>query len=684
MAPAPATSRDLLDRLSAIGAMTLAMSRATLAAEIYREALRAIAAVSGTNRAAVLLFDPDGVMRFKAWSGLSDRYRAAVEGHTPWRPGQPDPEPFLLPDPLTDPGLAPFRAVIEAEGIRSMAMVPLVAGGGTIGKFMVYADAPRAFGPEEVQLVRNVAAHSAFAIDRQRAVDALQKSEEQHRSVVEHLKEVVFQTDPEGRWTFLNPSWTEVTGFPVSESLGRPLLEFVHPDDRDRALAEHRALVQGVRQECRCEVRYVRRGGGFRWLEVYARPTRGPGGVLLGGSGTLIDVTDRKAADEALREAEVRLRDTQRLESLGVLAGGIAHDFNNLLMGVLGNASLALADLQPGAAAHAAVQDVITSARRAADLTRQLLAYSGRGKFVLERLDVSALVRESAQLLSAAISRKATLTYACAEALPAVEGDATQLRQVAMNLLANASDALGDGPGTVTVRTSLVQADRARLDRALHGSELAPGTYVLLEVQDTGSGMDGATLRRMFEPFFTTKVHGRGLGLAAVLGIVRGHQGALEVESDPGRGTSVRVLLPPARAAASARKPGADGAATALGVLLVDDEEVVRRATGRMLARDGCRVELAENGRRALAILEERRAGIDVVVLDLTMPEMSGEETLTHLRARWPDLPVVLMSGYTEGARRAAEGPTLFLPKPFAHEELQDAFRRVLASARHG
>jgi len=684
MPASPATNRDLLDRLSAIGAMTLAMSRATSAAEIYREALQAIAAVTGSDRAAVLLFDPDGVMRFKSWSGLSDRYRAAVEGHTPWRPGQPDPEPFLLPDPLTEPSLAPFRAVIEAEGIRSMAMIPLVAGGGTIGKFMVYAGPPQAFGPEEVQLVRNVAAHTAFAIDRQRAADALHKSEERYRTVVDHLKEVVFQTDAQGRWTFLNPSWTEVTGFAVNEALGQPLLDFVHPEDRALAIEDHLAIVRGDRHEIRCEARYLRRDGGFRWMDVYARPIRGAGGAVVGGAGTLMDVTERKAADEALREAEARLRDTQRLESLGVLAGGIAHDFNNLLMGVLGNASLALADLQPGAAAHGAVQDVIASARRAADLTRQLLAYSGRGKFVLERLDLSALVRESAQLLSAAISRKATVTYACAEALPEVEGDATQLRQVAMNLLANASDALGDRPGTVAVRTALVQADRARLDRTFHGGELPPGPYVLLEVQDTGSGMDGATIRRMFDPFFTTKVHGRGLGLAAVLGIVRGHQGALEVESDPGRGTSVRVLLPPARAAASARRPGADGAAAALGVLLVDDEEVVRRATGRMLARDGCRVELAENGRRALAILEERRAGIDVVVLDLTMPEMSGEETLTHLRARWPDLPVVLMSGYTEGARRAADGPTLFLPKPFAHEELQEAFRRVLASARHG
>jgi two-component system, cell cycle sensor histidine kinase and response regulator CckA len=681
------TDGRLLARLSVIGRMTLAMSRIVRAEDLYREALATIVAITGTPRAAVLLFDPDGVMRFKAWSHLSDRYRAAVEGHTPWSPGQADPEPIFLSDPLSAPDLRRFAEVIEAEGIRSMAMIPLVAGGGTIGKFMIYHHARHVFSAEEMQLVQNVAAHTAFAIDRQRAVDALQKSEERYRSVVDHLREVVFQTDAAGAWTFLNSTWEEVTGFPVPRALGRPWSDFVHPDDRPRHAAQLELLAHGERKECRSEVRCLRLDGGFRWVEFVARLTRNGGGGFVGTSGTLTDITERKATAAALQEAESRLRETQRLESLGVLAGGIAHDFNNLLMGVLGNAGIALAELPPGSPVAPVIQDVLLAARRAAELTRQLLAYSGRGKFMLQRVDLSALVKESAHLLGTAISRKATTKYEFTADLPAIEADATQLRQVAMNLLANASDALGDHPGAITVRTDLVQADRAELDRAVNGGELAPGPYVALEVRDTGCGMDEETGRRMFDPFFTTKVHGRGLGLAAVLGIVRGHQGTIRVESAPGRGTMVRVLLPVARSAeVDPATTGAEPDSVTLGatVLLVDDEELVRRTTGRMLASSGCRVEIAENGRRALEVLGARDGQVDLVLLDLTMPELSGEETLVQLRARWPNLPVVLTSGFTADATRpSGPGPTDFLQKPYDPVELQAVIRRaILATPR--
>lgn len=648
----------LLDRLCSIGKMTLAMSRATRAEELFREALAAIAAVTGTSRAAVLLFDADGVMRFKAWSELSDGYRAAVEGHTPWALGQVAPEPILLTDPATAPELQRFADLFEAEGIRSLAMIPLVAGGGTIGKFMVYHGHRHTFGPEEVQLVENIAAHTAFAIDRQRAVDALRQSEERYRSVVEHLKEVVFQTDASGAWTFLNPSWEEVTGYTVADALGRPFLDFLHSEDRPSTEALLHALVRRERDYCRQELRVRHRAGGYRWVELFSRLTSASGGASCGTSGTLTDVGERRASAAALQES-------QRLESLGVLAGGIAHDFNNLLMGVLGNAGVALAEIPSGSTAEAAVQDVIHAARSAADLTRQLLAYSGRGQFVIERVDLSALVRESARLLGTAISRKATVTFDFAEGLPEVEADATQLRQVAMNLVANASDALGDQPGVITLHTRPVD-----------------GARVLLEVRDTGEGMDSETSRRMFDPFFTTKAHGRGLGLAAVLGIVRGHQGTIEVESSPGRGTSVKILLPAAplarRGGRAAPKSPPTTAGVRATVLLVDDEELVRRTTGRMLARSGCRVELAENGKQALELLGTRGAEIDVVLLDLTMPELSGEETLERIRARWPDLPVVLTSGFTaDAARPSGAGPTDFIQKPYGPGELQAVIERA-------
>jgi PAS domain S-box-containing protein len=681
-----ATADGILTHLSTIGRMTLAMSRATRPEELYVEALAAVTAIAGTERVSIALLEPTGRLRYTLWRHLSDQYRAAVEGAAQLPPGATGAEPVLLTDPDEAPGMPGVAELLRQEGLRSMGVFPLLTGGATLGKIGVYYPERHVFGAEEVQLLQNVAACTAFAIDRLRSADALRHEEERYRSVVDHLKEVVFQTDAAGGWTFLNPSWEEVTGFPVAESLGRCFLDYVHPDDRARNQALFEPLIERRKSYCRHEIRYLHRAGGFRWIEVFARLTLGPGDEIVGTSGTLTDVTERRATAEALRDAEARLRETQRLESLGVLAGGIAHDFNNLLMGMLGNASIALGELSPDSPARGPIEDVVLAARRAADLTRQLLAYSGRGKFVLEALDLSSLVQESAQLLGAAISRKATVYNHFRAGLPAVEGDATQLRQVAMNLLANASDALDDRPGVITLRTDLVEADRTLLDRAIHGPALAPGPFVVLEVRDSGRGMDAATARRMFDPFFTTKARGHGLGLAAVLGIVRGHGGAIQVESGPGQGTSIRVLLPPARRAGATAGPAEPAPARGVRatVLLVDDEELVRRAAGRMLERSGCRVVVAENGRRALEVLGERGAEVDLVMLDLTMPELSGEETLAHLRARWPDLPVLLTSGFTEAARPAGPGPTAFLQKPFEASQLEGMVRRALESRAAG
>jgi signal transduction histidine kinase/CheY-like chemotaxis protein len=366
------------------------------------------------------------------------------------------------------------------------------------------------------------------------------------------------------------------------------------------------------------------------------------------------------------------LRQTKQLESLGVLAGGIAHDFNTLLTSVLNNASLTLMELPARSPARAAIETIEAAAVRAAELTGELLAYAGRGSLALRALDLSESVAEITHLLEASISKKAVLRFEFAPNLPAVWGDAAQLRQIAMNFITNASDALGEQCGTITVRTGVVYADRGYLAETSLHQELPEGPYAYLEVSDTGCGMDADTAARIFDPFFTTKVTGRGLGLAAVLGIVRGHRGAIKVESVPGLGTTFRVLLPAAGPAAAEHGPVAApvvaewrGAGT---ILVVDDEEFVRFAAKHTLEKAGFTVLVASDGREALALFAAHRDAIRAVVLDMTMPELSGDQALRELRRLDPAVRVIVSTAY--GERYAAERfrderPSAFLQKPY-------------------
>ena len=389
------------------------------------------------------------------------------------------------------------------------------------------------------------------------------------------------------------------------------------------------------------------------------------------------------------RRTEEQMRQTQKLESLGVLAGGIAHDFNNLLAGILGNVGIAKAEVEEGDDPGESLANIETAARRAADLTRQMLAYSGRGAFVIQRIDLSALVTEMAHLLSSAISKKAVLRLHTLHGLPSCEGDATQLRQVVMNLITNASDALGDAPGTITVTTGVLQATRADLASTYIDERLPEGEYVFLEVADTGCGMDDETRARIFDPFFTTKFTGRGLGLAATLGIVRGHRGAIGVESAPGRGTTIRLLLPvsapPAAVEApkvpAAPEPGVTSWKGTGRILVVDDEELVRSLASRVLEASGFEVVGATDGLEALEVFERSPDSIRLVLLDWMMPRLSGAETLDALRERRADLPVILSSGYAEQtvSGRLDDRLTVFIQKPYRPQELLAKVKAALA-----
>jgi CheY-like chemotaxis protein len=384
----------------------------------------------------------------------------------------------------------------------------------------------------------------------------------------------------------------------------------------------------------------------------------------------------------------------QKLESLGVLAGGIAHDFNNLLHVVLGNADIALSRLPARSSARRPLEEVVRATVRAADLTRQMLAYSGKGAFVVRHLDLSTEVREMATLLQTAISKQASLVWELASDLPAVNADPTQIRQIVMNLITNASDALRDTSGTITLRTGVLQPDHlndAGLGAPVLDAEpVGPAaTYVFLEVTDTGAGMTPDTLQRIFDPFFSTKYSGRGLGLAAVMGIVQSHRGLIRIRTEPGQGTSFRVLLPAVPGTArtqeqpSAARTEWHGHGT---VLVVEDEEGVRDVAERILKDFGLQTITAVDGRDALDILERGGNQITAVLMDLSMPRMGGQEALRQLRQTWPDLPVIMMSGYTEESvaaqfSEAGPGVTAFLQKPFFAEDLMGVLRRVLVTA---
>ena len=407
------------------------------------------------------------------------------------------------------------------------------------------------------------------------------------------------------------------------------------------------------------------------------------GDVLCLGT-VMRDITERKRAEERQKNLEAKLQQAQKMESLGVLAGGIAHDFNNLLMGVLGHADIALLELPPESPARGELKNITAAALRAAELTKQMLAYSGKGKFVVEALNLSKLVEEMAHLLQVSISKNVVLKYHFADNLPTIEADASQIRQIVMNLIINASEAVGEKSGVVSLSTDVIEADRSYLSETYLDEDLPEGCYVSLEVADTGCGMDEQTQRKIFAPFFTTKFTGRGLGLAAVLGIVRGHGGALKIYSQPQRGSTFKVLFPASRqpveesAGPSATKQEWRGSGV---ILVVDDDEPVRIATKLMLEKLGFTVLTAEDGRAALEVFRSRIDEIVVVLLDLTMPRLDGEETFRELRRIRPDVRVILSSGYDEQettSRFAGKGLAGFLQKPYGLRPLGEKIRQVL------
>jgi PAS domain S-box-containing protein len=510
------------------------------------------------------------------------------------------------------------------------------------------------------------------------------RREQALKALVENSPDVISRTGPDLRLRYVNPAVVRLVGRPAEECLGRTWGEVGLPAAAVRPWEEgcRAAFADGAEHSLEWQVQH---GDEVRHYFVRVIPERGPDGIVESVLGIASDVSERMRVAQERHTLEGRIQQAQKLESLGVLAGGIAHDFNNILTSVLGYADLALLDLPVSAPARAHIEQLMIGARRAADLTHQMLAYSGKGRFVVQVLDLADVVREMITLLEVSISKKCVLKFRFADNLPAIEADPTQLRQVIMNLIVNASEAIGERSGVIAVSTGTMECDRAYLAGSYLDENLPEGTYVYLEVADTGVGMDEATRVRIFEPFFTTKFTGRGLGLAAVLGIVRGHRGAIKVYTEPGRGTTFKVLFPtvigsvsPAAAPLAGSASGWRGSGV---ILIVDDEEAVRVLARSMLTRVGFTVLTAADGRQGVETFRAVAEDVRLVLLDMTMPHMDGEEAFREMRRIRPDARVVLTSGYNEQdatTRFAGKGLAGFLQKPFRFETLLTVLRKAL------
>jgi signal transduction histidine kinase len=449
--------------------------------------------------------------------------------------------------------------------------------------------------------------------------------------------------------------------------------QLIHPEDLARLEAAHAKSLQDGSQ-FDLEIRLLRPGAPQAWIQVLGARFTDSESQRAVLRGTILDITERKHAESALLQG-------QKLESLGILAGGIAHDFNNLLMAVQGYLDLCRLELPEGSRPAESLQKAGRVLVRAADLTRQMLAYSGKAQFLSRPLDIGHLVREMAHLLSVSISKKIELCLEIADELPAVVGDPAQLQQVVMNLVINASDAIQDQDGTIRVAAQVQQLDAEELAAGFPGPSMAPGRFVALTVQDNGQGMAAHTLSRIFDPFFTTKFHGRGLGLAALLGIVKAHKGGVQVQSQPGQGTTFNVLLPassePARVAAT--ETGGEHYRGSGLVLLVEDEPDIRASTTAFLRRIGFEVVQAADGRAGVQQVREHLAQVRMVLLDYTMPHMDGAECFRQIQLLAPDLPVLMTSGFGEGvSTHALDGLAGFIQKPYTLSRLRAKIQEVL------
>ena len=690
-------------------------------------------------------------------------------------------KPLVIKQLGTDPRVTDLEWT-KRENLVSFAAYPLLLEEKLVGIMSVFTQQPLT---EQITLEMGSVAHGiALCIERKRSEKALGLSEFKYRKVVESIKEVIFQLDELGNWTFLNPAWTAITGFEVTPTLNTFFLEYICEDDREQNREIFLNFAQRKLDYCRYETRFLTKNGKVCWIEVYAQASLTPEGTLSGISGTLADITDRKTAetqiqklaafprvnpnpvlefsadgtmtyanDAALAMArslertellsilppnagdiareclqsgqkrlqepvninartlfwsffpiasshvvhcygadvtdvlslEAQLRHAQKLESVGQLAAGIAHDFNNILTVIQGYSDCLLVRCQGDQVTRGALKQIGDASKRAAALTRQLLTFSRKQVIQLKVLNLNVVLTNLANMLPRLLGEDIVLQTDYASNLPAVEADTGMLEQVVMNLAVNARDAMPRG-GKLMIRTASEEITTA--DSSRHADARA-GLFTSLTVTDTGCGMDAKTLERLFEPFFTTKDVGKGtgLGLATVYGIVKQHQGWIEVSSKVGGGSSFKIFLPGVRRPETDSQEDSGFIKKVQGgketILIVEDEPMLRELVREVLRSYDYEVIEAGSGCEALKIWDQHDGEIDLLLTDMVMPEgQNGRELADQLRQRKPDLKVILSSGYSAEAlgRDFAQEEAFFLPKPYLPPQLARIVRECLDS----
>ncbi len=649
------------------------------------------------DRAAVFLLDPDSEsLHCPAAVGLSAEYIATVSDHYRAFPGSASitgRQPLSVRDAQTDPRLDPMREIVQREGFRSYCVLPLIVNETALGALVLYRDMVRPFDQEALALAQALADHAAIALDRARHHEAVKEAESRYRKLFDEVPVGLYRSSPDGAVLDANAALVEMLGFPDKETLQKANAESIYVDPQERAqwcqIMERDGVVINYEERLR------RHDGKVIWVHDSARAIRDPQGEILYYEGSLEDVTDHKRGELALRQSHDRLEQAlaqleqaqkqlvqqERLAAIGQLAAGIAHDFNNIMGAILLYAELLLPEPALTDRGRERLDMIISQVRRAASLTEQILDFSRKSVLKSHAISLSQLVHETARLLERTLPENIHIDIIAEDELP-VRADPARMQQVLTNLALNARDAMSEG-GLLRVELDLVHVEPAD---GFPFKDMAAGKWVKMTVSDTGSGIAPDVLPRIFEPFFTTKPpgEGTGLGLAQVYGIIKQHGGYIDVHSEEGQGTTFVIFLPaleggmsPAIVQDEHDSPNGRGER----ILIVEDDDAIREALNEILAVYNFNVLTATGGQEALEIFELQQGEIDLVMTDLIMPGMGGTMLCRELGKRWPQVPIVVMTGYPLGIQTRElfdRNNITWIQKPLRPETVVRAIREAL------